>query len=498
MLDPAKPVDEILINLGLVETRVALLADGLLKELLVSRRGDTRRSLVGDIFLGRVIRVVPGMQAAFVDIGQERAGFLGAREAQELAAADGSNDAGDRPRIERCVREGEHILVQAIKDPVGDKGVRLSANVTMPGRYLVYAPLQQGVTVSRRIAGEDERARLTAAGEALLPELGGGGLIMRTVTEGVGADDLAGEIPGLTAAWQAVQDKRKAAKGPGALHGEAHPVERALRDHAGPFVRRVVIDQADGLKRARDYCAAHAPDFAQRLELHKGPGPLFDSHDLEAVIEEAMERRVPLPSGGSITLETTEALTAIDVNSGSYADPGGLERTSLQTNLEAARAIAWQLRLRGIGGIVVADFIHLEDKANIRAVLEVLENAFADDRVPVRVVGISELGLVQLTRKRTGEPLAHYFSEPCSHCGGGATVPTRATMAARIERRAMAESGHHAGGTLTIRTAADVADWLADPAHLGVEALARRLGRVVELDPQAGYARHEFSVSIAG
>jgi ribonuclease G len=452
---------------------------------------------VGDIFLGRVIRVVPGMQAAFIDLGLDRAGFLGAREARELAGPT-SDDEAERPRIETYVQEGAHVLVQVIKNPVGDKGVRLSANVTLPGRYLVYAPLQQGVTVSRRIADEAERQRLTGIGEALLPDLGGGGLIIRTVAEGVDDADITGEVEALTAAWRAVEEKRKAAKAPARLSADIGPVERALRDHAGPHVRRVVIDQAAGVKLAKDYCAVYAPEFAGRIERHTGPGTLFDSHDLESVIEEAMEPRVPLPSGGSITIETTEALTAIDVNSGSYADPGGIERTSLLTNLEAARAIAWQLRLRGIGGIVVADFIHMERKENVRKVLAELERAFADDRVPVRLLGMSELGLVQLTRKRTGEPLAHWFSEACEPCAGAGWVPTRATMAARIERRAVAEAAHHPGGGLVVRTAPDVAAWMSDPGRLGVDALSRRIGRAVAIEGDPAYDRHQFSVSTGG
>lgn len=498
MIDPAAPVDEILVNLGLVETRVALLGDGLLKELLVSRRGEGQRSHVGDIFLGRVIRVVPGMQAAFIDIGLDRAGFLGAREARELAGGAAPADGADLPRIEACVQEGAHVLVQAIKDPVGDKGLRLSANVTLPGRYLVYAPLQTGVTVSRRITDAAERQRLTDIGTALLPGLDTGGLILRTVTEGVSDADMAGEVDALTAAWRALEDRRKAAKAPALLHGDIGPVERALRDHAGPHVRRVVIDQAAGVKQAKDYCAAHAPGFSGRIERHTGPGSLFDAYDLEPVIDEALEPRVPLPSGGSITIETTEALTAIDVNSGSYADPGGLERTSLQTNLEAARTIAWQLRLRGIGGIVVADFIHLTRKENVAKVLAELGRAFADDRVPVRLLGMSELGLVQLTRKRTGEPLAHTFGEPCGHCAGAGAVPTRTSMAARIERRAAAESAHQPGGALVIRAAPDVADWIADPDRLGTDALSRRLGRTVEVIGDPAYDRHQFSVSTTG
>lgn len=497
MIDPAVPVDEILINLGLVETRVALLGDGLLKELLVSRSGEQQPSAVGDIFLGRVIRVVPGMQAAFIDLGLDRAGFLGAREARELAGGN-AEDGAERPRIESCVQEGAHVLVQAIKDPVGDKGVRLSANVTLPGRYLVYAPLQPGVTVSRRIVDETERQRLTGIGETLLPNLGGGGLIIRTVAESVDDADIAGEVESLATAWRAVAEKRKAAKAPARLSADIGPVERTLRDHAGPHVRRVVVDQAAGVKQAKDYCAAHVPEFARRIDRHTGPGTLFDSYDLEPFIEEAMEPRVPLPSGGSITIETTEALTAIDVNSGSYADPGGIERTSLQTNLEAARTIAWQLRLRGIGGIVVADFIHMEQKENVRKVLTELERAFADDRVPVRLLGMSELGLVQLTRKRTGEPLAHWFSEACEPCAGSGWVPTRATMAARIERRAVAEAAHHPGGGLAIRAAPDVAVWMSDPGCLGVDALSQRIGRAVAIEGDPAYDRHQFSVSTGG
>jgi len=487
---PPRPIDEVLIEHGLFETRVALIADGRVVELLLDRADRPGR--LGNIYLGRVTRVVPGMQAAFVDIGAGQAGFLGVREAQALVGTTRAAGKEMSAPIEACVQEGQAVLVQAIKEPIGDKGMRLSANPTLPGRYLAFAPRGTGSRVSRHIADEGERARLAALLAGIAGEGEGGAFVARTKAAGVDADGLAAEATALRAAWRALEARRKSARVPACLYEEPDAAVRALRDHAGDEIRRVRVDAADGLARLRAYCARFAPALGDRLELHGAEAPLFDLYGVEDDIEAALEPRVPLPSGGFLTIEGTEALTAVDVDSGRFVDPGGAAETGLRTNLEAAEATARQLRLRGIGGIVVIDFIHAAGAGHARRLLDALEAALADDPAPTRVIGMSELGLVEMTRKRTGEPLANLMSEACPGCRGAGRVPTVAATAARIERRAAREARAARGGRLIVEAAPEVAAWLAEKGRRG--ALECRLGRTLAVIGVEGRGREAFEV----
>jgi ribonuclease G len=497
---------EVLINAGAGETRVALVEDGRLQEIFFDRmigldEGPVRKragrhghSLVGNIVLGRVQRVLPGMQAAFVDIGLARAGFLGAREARCLADLPGYDEERG-PKIGDCVREGEEILVQVIKDPIGEKGARLSANVTIPGRLAVLVPNTPGIALSRRIESEDERARLLAMGEAMIAEGGdrlvpGAGYILRTATVDASLADLKEDAERLAEAWRPVLTKRQSAAAPALL-------ERTLRDLVRADTTRVLIDDEAATEAARIYCRRAMPEAESKIELFKGPGQLFDLYELEDEIHRLVEPRVPLPSGGWITLESTEALTAIDVNSGSFTASTGLEETSFKVNLEAADEIGRQVRLRGIGGLIVVDFIHLAEPQNIERVIDVLTASISRDHTPTQISPMSEFGLVEITRKRVRDPLVKLMSECCRNCSGHGRKRTRDSVALDVLRRVEREASAAPGKAIVVRASPEIVRWLADHDDEVRGALARRGAPRVVIEANDAFAREGFDVGTA-
>jgi ribonuclease G len=522
---------EILINAGVGELRVAIVEDGRLQELFFERSvgnndGTTRRrgcvqSLIGNIILGRVQRVLPGMQAAFVDIGLDRAGFLGAREARCLAdlheletlaasaesqahtsAAEGFAAEERAPRIGDCVREGEDIVVQVVKDPIGEKGARLSANISMPGRLLVLIPNNKGLALSRRIEDEAERDRLMRLCEEMLSEgndhlANGAGYIVRSAAIGAELVELREDAERLAEAWSSVTERRKSARVPAVLHQELEPIERVMRDEVDAETVRVIIDDVSALAAARAYCRRAMPETEDRLELFRGPGLIFDLYDIEDEIDRLTSTRVPLVSGGWITIECTEALTAIDVNSGSYTEAGGLEETSLRVNLEAAEEIGRQLRLRGIGGLIVIDFIHVSEKANAETLMDALEDSLARDRTPAQVLPMSDFGLVEVTRKRVRDPLMRMMTEGCRPCRSRGRIRSSESMVFEILRRIEREAQHAPGRMITVRASPEVVHWYQSHEPELREALARRnLPRFV-FEARLEYAREGFDVAIA-
>ena len=501
---------EVLINVGAGEIRVALVEDGRLQELALERtlglddgaaRGRSGHSLVGNIMLGRVQRVLPGMQAAFVDVGLDRAGFLGAREARCLADLPGFEEERT-PKIGDCVHEGEEILVQVVKDPIGEKGARLSANVTIPGRLAVLVPNQSGVALSRRIDGDEERARMLAMGEAMIAEGGdrlvpGAGYILRTAATDATLTDLKEDAERLAEAWRPVLAKRQAARAPATLYHDLDPVERTLRDMVRAETVRVLIDDAASVEAARAYCRRAMPQAEGKIELFKGPGQLFDMYDLEEEIDRLTSPRVPLPSGGWITIESTEALTAVDVNSGSFTASTGLEETSVKVNLEAADEIGRQVRLRGIGGLIVVDFIHLAEADNIVEVLDVLAESISKDHTPTQISPMSEFGLVEITRKRVRDPLAKLMSECCRSCSGHGRKRTRDSVALEVMRRVERTAAAAPGKTIVVRAAPDVVRWLEDHGEEVQISLARRGAARVRFEANESYAREGFDVATA-
>ena len=459
---------EVLINAGAGEIRVARVVEGRLEEYFFERiLGGGAAHQVGDIILGRVQRVMPGMQAAFVEIGQTKAGFLALREARILARAP-AEDTG----ISDCVREGEAILVQVIKDPIGEKGARLSAGITLPGRLLVMTPGQPGMALSRRIEDEDSRAALTEIGKLLLQEARlppGAGFIFRTAAAGASFEDLVQDALGLHEIWRGIDDKRKSARPPAILYHDLGPIERTLRDVVRGDVTRVLIDDSRAAEAARAYCRHVSPK--DEILIESAAGPVFERHGLEDEIAGLSRPRVGLPSGGWITIETTEALTAIDVNSGSYAASSALEETGYFVNLEAAREIGRQLRLRGIGGLIVADFIQMMLPQHREAVLAALTTSLGQDGT-AQISAMSEFGIVAITRKRVRESLARLTSESCATCAGTGRTPTPETLGQEILRRVEREARAWPGRELLVTAPPPVAAWLN--AHGAAEALAQR------------------------
>jgi ribonuclease G len=476
---------DVLVNAGAGEIRVAVLDDGVLDQLWLERTigaedgarrhtgNGSQRNLVGDIVLARVQRVLPAMQAAFVNIGLDRAGFLAAREARPRTAIfrdDPYTDEDRKLQIGEFVREGDEILVQVVKDPIGEKGARLSANITIPGRLLILVANSPGVALSRRIEDETERARLTSIVERFVGHETGGlasgtGYIVRTAAVGLGETELREDALRLSSVWREIAEKRLSAKSPTTLYSDLGPIERALRDEVDGTIRRIIIDDREGVATARAYAVRAMSGMTGLIEFYDGRKPLFEHYGIEDEIDSLSSPRVALPSGGWITIEATEALTAIDINSGSYIEAVGLEETSLKVNLEAAEAIGRQLRLRGIGGLIVIDFIHLGEAENIARLLDALKAATAKGRVPSQILGMSEFGLVEMTRKRIRDPLAKRITEDCRRCDGHGRRKTVETVAVEVLRRVERAAAAAPGKPITVRAAPVMVRWLE--AHSG-------------------------------
>jgi ribonuclease G len=495
--------NEVLINVGAGETRLALVEGGRLKDLYIERRavenqqrcGDT---VVGNIMLGRVQRVLPGMQAAFVEVGLSRAGFLGAREARCLAELAGLED-GELPPISACVREGEKILVQVVKDPIADKGARLSANVTVAGRLLVYVPNQSGVALSRRIEDEDERDRLTqivdgliegrcsAAGKA-------GGFIVRTAAIGMNTQALSDDAYRLFDQWDAIEKRTEGIDPPYTVYQDLDPVARAMRDFVNRETTNVLIDDVSGVAAAKSFREDFMPEFEPVIEKFDGPGGIFDLYDIQAEIDGMFEPRIELSSGAWITIESTEALTAIDVNSGSLTETTGLEETSVRTNVSAADEIGRQLRLRGVGGLIVIDFIHMDEPDNIAEVLSRLEAGLAGDRVPYQISTMSEFGLVEMTRKRVREPLSRQQTEDCRPCAGLGRLKTAATVANELLRSVEREARAAPGRRLKAVASPDVIRWIDARKTQIYDSLERRGAGLVTFEMKSPSPREKYEV----
>ena len=508
---------EILVNVGARETRAALTEEGIVQELFIERGSRLRR--VSSLYKGRVTRVLPGMQAAFVDIGAERTAFLHAADiispspddmdmalpGQQQVNGPGGASAGGALRppedICRLVSPGDELLVQVIKDPIGSKGARLTTFITLPARFLVYMPRGEGVGVSAKIEDEAERARLKAlvtelreAGQAHARR--SGGYILRTAAQGVSAESLRQDMTYLDKLWQHVQ-RRTAETPPGSLVHEDLPLAlRLLRDELSRGVSRVVVDSADELERMAAFAAEFMPETAARIELHTGTRPIFDLHGIEDEISRALERKVMLRSGGHLVIDQTEAMTTIDVNTGGYVGHRNLEETSFRTNLEAAEAIGRQLRLRNLGGIIIIDFIDMHTESHRRQVLAALERSVAADRTQCRIVNLSPLGLVEMTRKRTRDSLAHLLCEPCPACEGRGFVKTAETVCNEIYREILRQE-RSSSRELLVLAHQSVVDRLLEAGSAALAELQGGIGRPIRLQVETLYGVDQFDVVAA-
>jgi ribonuclease G len=438
---------EILVSATPQESWVALVEDKQLVEIMFDRPDQNR--VIGDIFLGRVDAVLPGIQAAFVDIGTEKAGFLHVSDLVhddddlEDDDSNGNGNGGSRgrrrprkyPPIQEHVQKGQEILVQVTKEPISTKGPRLTAQVSLPGRFLVYMPFSSHVGVSRKIEGREQRARLRKMAKQVLPP-DSGGIIVRTVGEEVTQETLDKEFKRLHARWKSIQDSARSRKAPAPVHREAKLISGVIRDLFSDKFEALRIDSKMIYNEVVDYVKSVDPDLLDRVHFHQGPIPLFDQYGVEEEIQQAFQRQVRIRSGGHIVIEQTEALVSIDVNTGKFTGKGRKdpEETILKTNLEAAHEIAKQLRLRDIGGIIVVDFIDMESQANRDKVLQELRTHLGRDRARTKAFEVSNLGLIEMTRQRVRPSLFHSLTSICPSCGGSGRIYTPATVVRRIER----------------------------------------------------------------
>jgi len=413
-----------LISHDMHETRVAVVENRRLVELYIER---PKRSVVGNVYLGKVRDVLPGMQAAFVDIGLEKNAFL---YVDEVVAPEGVADAPRRD-IQSLLKPGQQLMVQVLKDPMGTKGARVTTEITLPGRFLVLMPFSDFVGISRKLA-EEERDRLTSIVDPLVPE--GVGVIVRTAAAGALEKDLQGDLEFLLRLWRRVQAQSREGLAPEVVYTEMDLALRLVRDAFGDTFRRLVVDDKRLYEKVVSFLRKSAPRLVRRVQVHKDKEPLFEAYGLGGDIQTAVLREVPLGSGGHITIDKTEALTAIDVNTGSYVGRKNLEDTALRTNLEAASEVARQLRLRDIGGIIVIDFIDMEDARNRQEVVARLTRELERDRTKTRVSEMSRLGLVEMTRKNVTDGLYGVLTEPCPSCGGEGRVLSDTTRRIIVER----------------------------------------------------------------
>ena len=472
---------ELFINVTDAEIRAALMEETVLIDLIVERR--ERVSVVGNIYLGRVERVMSGMEAAFVDIGLSRSGFLG------LDGGKRRNGEADIP-----VHEGEAVVVQITKDAIAGKGVQLSRRLTLPGRYLVYAPLQDRVMVSRQIEDETERDRLTALMADLADD--GEGFIVRTASVGATAEELEADRDQLRDTWAAIEDARAAMKAPSCLHADIDPVLRVLRDYALDDIDAVYVDDAAAADSARKFCEKVMPGMAERVTLHSGPQLMFEQYGIEEEIERACSRRIDMMFGGSLVIESTEALTSIDVNSGRFEGASDLEQMAYRTNCEAAVEAARQIRLRNISGLIVVDFIHMENDGNWDEILRLMEGVTGRDRNPTRILGVTEAGLVEVTRRRRRAPLLHTMTEICAACGGLGRVKSVDAVSIEILRALQRESRVSPPGDIVLYAAEDVVDSLENGFGVLVDGIEDDTGRTIILRSDDEYGRENYDIVV--
>jgi ribonuclease G len=479
---------EILVNIGPQETRVALVEGGAAQEIYVQRAA--RHGLVGNIYKGVVKRVLPGMQAAFVDIGLERTAFL--HVADMLNAETHTQPL---PPVERLLLEGQEVLVQVLKDPLGTKGARLTTLLSIPSRYLVLMPFEKHVGVSAKIEDEAERSRLKTALDALVPELAPQwGVIARTAAEGAEAEALKQDLLFLTRLWNAVSQQVQQAQPGQLVHGDLPLSMRILRDLLGTAVERVRIDNAEEARRVQQFARVFVPQAAAKIEPYCGQAPIFDLYGVEDELNRALERKVELKSGGHLVVDQTEAMTTIDVNTGGFTGHRNLEETIVKTNLEAAAAIARQLRLRNLGGIIILDFIDMHGEEHRAQVLRTLEKEVARDPARTRIYPFSELGLVQMTRKRTRESLGHILCEPCPACGGRGVVKTVETVCHEIAREVQRAARLYDPKSFLVLAAPNVVARLQEEQSGGLAELEAGLKRPIKLQPEAHYQQEVFDV----
>lgn len=488
---------EILVNVSPRETRAALVEDGVLQEIFLER--SNKRGLISNIYKGRVSRVLPGMQAAFVDIGLERTAFLHASDIVHPAV--GEHGQPDKPitqvetqDIQTLVTAGGEILVQVLKDPLGTKGARLTTFVTIPSRYLVYMPKGRGIGISARIEDEAERQRLREAAAMFLRPEAPGGYIVRTAAEGATPEALRADMLFLEKLWTVLCEKAVVTRPGNLVHEDLPLAVRVLRDVVSSGVDKVSVDHAETWQRMTEFSRTFMPDMTDRIEQYSGDRPIFDLYGVEDEIQKSLDRKVSLKSGGYLILDQTEAMTTIDVNTGAYVGHRTLEETIFRTNLEAAVAIARQLRLRNLGGIIIVDFIDMEEEEHRRQVLQALEKSLVGDHAKNHISSVSPLGLVEMTRKRTRESLEHMLCGACPTCEGRGFVKTTETVCYEIFRDILRQSRQFEFQELMVLAHQDVIERLLDEESAALAELEVHTGKPIRLQTEALYLQDQYDV----
>ncbi len=490
---------DILINWSPQETRVAVVETGAVQELHVER--TLERGLVGNVYLGKVARVLPGMQSAFIDIGLERAAFLHVADLMSSVSARHADTEKGEPApvvpIEKQVFEGQSILVQVIKDPIGTKGARLSSQISIAGRLLVFLPQDQHIGVSQKIPLEQREAlrrRLQALADAGAPNGQTGGFILRTNGEEADDEALGEDIAYLRKTWARIKDASTRMPPKSLLHQDLSLLQRVLRDLVGESTQTIRIDSAEQFTKLQAFGLEFTPSSVQKLQLYKGERPIFDLFNIDEEVAKALGRRVDLKSGGYLIVDQTEALTTVDVNTGGFVGARNFDETIFKTNLEAAGAIARQLRLRNLGGIVIADFIDMTREDHREAVLAEFRKQLARDRVKTMVSGFSALGLVEMTRKRTRESLAHMLCEACPVCEGKGSVKTARTVTYDILREILREARQFNPREFRVIASPGVIDVLLDEESQHLAGLSDFIGKPISLQPEAAMAQEQYDI----
>jgi ribonuclease G len=514
----------LVINASGSETRVALVENGHISEFYLERNKE--KGIVGNIYKGKVVRVLPGMQAAFVDIGLDKAAFLYVsdvaydpeRSEEQYDLTEGEHpdsegvpdEEGDgqesqpqaknakrKPQqeagevaIQDLLKEGQELLVQVAKDPIGTKGARITCHISLPGRHLVFMPTVDHIGISRRIENEKERRRLREIIDAIRPP--GGGFIVRTVADGVPAEKLQADAKFLMHIWSEIGRKKEKPTGPALLHPDLDIVLRATRDLFSADVEKLVIDDSDEYERIMRFVKATDPALAEHIECYTGEEPIFDAYGIEHELHRAQQRKVWLKSGGYIVIDQAEALTAIDVNSGRYVGKKSLEETITKINIEAAKEIVYQLRLRNIGGIIIIDFIDMDKGQNRDKVFKALQDALGRDKAKTNVLKISELGLVEMTRKRVRESIGRMLTDPCPYCDGRGSVKSRVTVAYEIFREIRREATAFREPVLAINCHPDVARLLQGEERDNLRYLMDKYNKTIQIKAQQHYHVEQF------
>ena len=498
-------INSILVNVTGQETRLALLEAGQVVEVYVERRKHA--ILVGNIYKGKVLRILPGMRSAFVDIGLEKAAFLYVADIRTDIMEDyalmfeDENFSGldflhgksrHEMQIEELLHEGQEILVQVSKNPIGSKGARVTSYITLPGRYLVLMPNLEHVGISRRISDEQERLRLKDIVEDIRPM--GFGLIVRTASEGASREELQKDLEFLMRLWGSIIKKNEKSGAPALIHGDLDLVLRSIRDLMGSGADEMVLDSPHKYLEVKNFIQNYFPKLLDKISLYDGDEPLFESYGIEADISRALGRRVWLKSGGYIVMDQTEAMSVIDVNTGKYVGKEDLEDTILRTNLEAVKEIAYQIRLRNLGGIIIVDFIDMEQPENRQKVFAALQDAMKKDRTRSTISQITELGLIQMTRKRVRESLMRTLLEPCPYCEGKGTIRSVTTLCYEIFRKTE-RLAKHGSKRVVITAHPSVAEILLDEERQWLEEVENTYGMKVTINEDPSLHQENYEIT---